>query len=356
MHLHVLIADPDMENAKRIAGWIENHGEIFKCMVVGSGVEAVETLKSCAITILITELLLPDLDGFGLLDTLKAEFPEIPSIVISAHGKPKTREILLRKGAEEFLGKPLQARDFLAVFEKMMRRIQEGGSLNGASLDTFAQMIEMEQKTCTLRVTHPPSGGYGVLFFKDGEIIHSRLPGKQALDGLSAAYKILAWQPVSLMIENQYKAVIQTIHSDLQAILMEAMRLKDEMDQEKDLAIAIESALPEFIPEEESFSDDKEVDPVQNWLSFMEEQSPGIESVYQDASWRDLLLHARFIGDIFEAGPMEACYVNMEEASESIILPDGKDTVIAVKSSFKREAVIKLLVSNPPPDLVTGPS
>ncbi|TYT75397.1 response regulator [Desulfobotulus mexicanus] len=353
MHLHVLIADPDTEIAKRMAGWIENHGERFKCMIVGTGMEAIEILKNSAVNILITELILPDLDGFSLLDTIQAEFPEIPSIVISAHGKPKTREILLRKGAEDFLEKPLQSKDFLAAFENMFRRIQDGGSLNGASLDTFAQMIEMEQKTCTLRVMHPPSNGYGILFFKDGEIIHSRIPGEVAIDGISAAYKVLAWQPVSLMIENQCKAINQTIHSDLQAILMEAMRLKDEMDQEEDdLSIAIESALPELHSEEELISDYKEIDPLQNWLNYMEDQSPGIESVYKDASWRDLLLHAHFIGDIFEAGPLEACYVNMEEASESIILPDGKDTVIAVRPACKRELMIKLLVSNPPGNLI----
>lgn len=348
MHLNILIADPNTESARRMAGWIEGYGSQFKCRIVDSGLGAADYLRTQNIALLVTELQLPDLDGFGLLDHINTYCPEIPVVVVSSHGRPKTREILMRKGASIFLEKPLDTKIFLAAFEKALSCIRDGGALNGTSLDTFAQMIEMEQKTCTLRVTHPPSQGFGLLFFRSGEIVQARIPGGP--EGVEAAYEILAWQPVSLMIENRCKVQVQKIHADLQALLMEAMRLKDERLENEPLSPASETVEKQtdnpVLPMPSS--SEETPDPVHRWLKSIGSESLGIESVYQDASWRDLLSHADVIGSIFESGKLVACYLNVGDGSESIILPDGQDTVLAVSSGCKREQIVGVVSRTPP--------
>ncbi|MCW7755130.1 response regulator [Desulfobotulus sp. H1] len=350
MQLHVLIADPDKMMAQRISGWIDSQGNNFECLHAATGMEAMDYLRSKAVVLLITELILPDIDGFGLLDWVNKECSEVPAIVISAHGKPKTREILLRKGAEEFLPKPVDERLFLSALGKTLQRIQEGGALNGASLDTFAQMIEMEQKTCTLRVLHPPSKGYGILFFSSGNIIHARIPGPKKSDGISAAYTILGWQPVSLMIENHCRAPSETIQADLQGMLMEAMRLKDE-EGPQELQPAAQTVLPASTDKSENHapSTPSTIDSLQQWLQSQSQhdRSLGIQGVYQDASWKELLNYASLIGAAFDAGKLEACYVNTEDASEFLALPDEEATVIAVRPACKREHLVSLLAKKP---------
>ena len=347
MRIKVLIADPDPESARQMLAWIEEYRKNFQCVTASTGKAATDLLRQENIGILVTELIFSDLDGFGLLDFINTHSPEVPVIVVSSHGRPKTREILIRKGAQAFLEKPLEAKKFLQTFDLTARRIQEGGSLNGASLDTFAQMIEMEQKTCTLRVLHPPSQGYGLLFFKNGDIVHARMPG--GLGGVDAAYEILAWQPVSLMIENQCRIQTEAIQADLQALLMEAMRLKDERSERRtEVPVAPRSTLPTKSEEDVHKPNSAPQDPVYAWLETIGAQSLGIESVYQDAAWRDLVTHAQIIGSVFDAGKLKACYLNAGHGSQSILLPDEQDTVLALLPGCKREQIVAVLAHHPP--------
>jgi hypothetical protein len=97
--------------------------------------------------------------------------------------------------------------------------------LHGFATGVFVQLVEMEAKTCTIRIFNRRTQQKGVLFFRDGELMDARV---ESTTGLEAAYAILSWDEVSLSIQNTCPQTVKRIDGDLQGILLEAMRQKDE--------------------------------------------------------------------------------------------------------------------------------
>jgi hypothetical protein len=106
-----------------------------------------------------------------------------------------------------------------------LQRESEGGTLHGFTTGIFAQIVEMERRTCTLRVVERNSGEKGALFFKDGVLIDARLDG---VTGNEAAHTLLSWEEVSLSIQNTCAARDKKIRGDLKGILIETLRKKDK--------------------------------------------------------------------------------------------------------------------------------
>lgn len=71
-------------------------------------------------SVIISDLSMPDLDGFGLLRYVR-ETPEwagIPFVIMSAHSSPDDRRRALEEGADEFLVKPFSLEDFQRVLQR----------------------------------------------------------------------------------------------------------------------------------------------------------------------------------------------------------------------------------------------
>ena len=98
-----------------------------------------------------------------------------------------------------------------------------GGKLLGISVHSFLQMVESEQKTCTLRVMYDGKTGY--LYIKDGELIAAE---EDSLRNLDAAYEIIGWDEPVIEIKDSVPEMDREIFEPLMAVLMEGFRLRDE--------------------------------------------------------------------------------------------------------------------------------
>ena len=127
-----------------------------------------------------------------------------------------------------------------------MKKIEEisekklTGFMHGFTLPNFLQYVEMEEKTCTLRITSKGKRGY--LYFQKGELINAELNG---IEGEEAVIKILHLEDTEIEVQDASPQCKHKINSSLSAILLEAARIKDEKDsapdEEKDLAQAIQA-------------------------------------------------------------------------------------------------------------------
>jgi len=86
----------------------------------------------------------------------------------------------------------------------------------------FLQLIEMEQKTCTIRVFNKSTAQRGDLYFKNGDFLDARIQNSK---GLQAAYEILSWDKVAFSIQNSCPPATKRIHDNLKTILEKTMRL-----------------------------------------------------------------------------------------------------------------------------------
>ncbi len=98
-----------------------------------------------------------------------------------------------------------------------------GGKLQGVSLDSFLQMAQMEDLTCTLRVTS--GDATGDLYLLKGELVSAATGNLKNTD---AAHHIISWEGATIEIEDACKKTINEINQPLMNILMEGLRLRDE--------------------------------------------------------------------------------------------------------------------------------
>ena len=115
------------------------------------------------------------------------------------------------------------------------------GFMHGFTLPNFLQYVEMEEKTCTLRIISQGKSSY--LYFQKGVLINAELNG---FKGQEAVIKILHLEDVEIEVQDVDPECKRAIHCSLSALLLESARLKDEKnsapDEEKDLAQAIQAA------------------------------------------------------------------------------------------------------------------
>jgi twitching motility two-component system response regulator PilG len=116
------------------------------------------------------------------------------------------------------------------------------GFMHGFTLANFLQYVEMEEKTCTLRIISKGRSSY--IYFQKGDLINAELNG---FKGQEAVIKILHLEDAEIEIHDAKPECKREIHCSLSALLLEAARLKDERDsapdEEKDLAKAIQAVV-----------------------------------------------------------------------------------------------------------------
>ncbi|WWD02256.1 hypothetical protein V865_000294 [Kwoniella europaea PYCC6329] len=88
------------------------------CTVIeaGDGLEALDLCKRRMPDLIISDVMMPNLDGFGLLEALKAsrEFSIIPVIMLTARGGDEAKVDGLLAGADDYLAKPFNSRELVA--------------------------------------------------------------------------------------------------------------------------------------------------------------------------------------------------------------------------------------------------
>ncbi len=74
---------------------------------------------------LILDLMLPAEDGLDICRTLRAQWPRLPILIVTAKDDPIDRVIGLELGADDYLAKPFNSREFLARLRSIIRRTRD---------------------------------------------------------------------------------------------------------------------------------------------------------------------------------------------------------------------------------------
>ena len=115
----VLVAD-DEENLRRVLrAQLQHDGYEVHCVADGAAV--LKALGEHHIDVLITDLRMPKLDGMQVLKAVGGRFPNVPVIMITAHGTVDTAVEALKLGAFDYVTKPFDRAEFRAVVAKAAR-------------------------------------------------------------------------------------------------------------------------------------------------------------------------------------------------------------------------------------------
>jgi DNA-binding response OmpR family regulator len=153
--------------------------------------------------------------GKSFIHEVGQRWPEIPIFVMTNLDPQETRGL----DTAEFIAKPPDIDFLVSRVDRAIRR-QTESLVRGISLPTFLQILEIEQKTCTLVVSH--GGEVGEVFFREGRLIQARLDG---LEGEEALFRLLSMREHSLRVLDRCDTVrcdaARGITSALASLLME---------------------------------------------------------------------------------------------------------------------------------------
>ncbi len=221
----VLLVDDEDLFLRTIADGFTGMADRVTLLTAPNGRAAMTILETCPVDLVVTDLKMPELDGFELIANLSRTHPEVPVIVMSAFGTPEIEKRLDNHGISHFLDKPL---DFPALAERVLEALDASasGHLSGVSLPTFLQMIEADRKTCSVCVRS--RGQTGLLHFKKGEIVDAEVG---LIKGDEAAMIVVCWSQPEIEIVSGRVARPRRTRMTLREILMEGFRLKDEAER-----------------------------------------------------------------------------------------------------------------------------
>ncbi len=119
----LLIAD-DEPNIRRVLQAIFVK-EGYEVHVAENGVKALEWASSNPVTLLITDLIMPDMNGVELIQKVKHRHPDAVAIVITAYATIKTCVDAMRFGASDYITKPFDMDEIKAVVKRAVTRAAE---------------------------------------------------------------------------------------------------------------------------------------------------------------------------------------------------------------------------------------
>jgi len=233
----LLIVEDDVDQARGMARVFSKLRPDLTILTAHNGTEATALMSERSVDLVLTDLRMPQMDGFALVAWMNESAPDVPVFAMTGYDTPDTARKLRGLGAIECFAKPLDARIVLnRLGDALSQSVR--GQVHNVSLASFLQLLEMERKTCTLTVCCDDKTG--VLAVEKGVLVSARTGQQQ---GQAAAIAIIAWPSPAITISRQVVPDAVPIQAPLGFILMEAMRVQDE--EARNLAdSAPDSAMP----------------------------------------------------------------------------------------------------------------
>lgn len=117
MTIPLLICDDSNMARKQVARSLPADWEV-DITFASNGVEGLHAIRDGKGEIVFLDLTMPELDGYAVLEAVKAEGLKCMIIVISADIQPEARERVLLSGALEFIKKPINSEKLMAVLQQ----------------------------------------------------------------------------------------------------------------------------------------------------------------------------------------------------------------------------------------------
>ena len=152
----ILVVDDDIETLTVVCEVLNRAG--YETLSANDGYDALAQFQSNTLSLLISDLELPDTTGSDLLRHIRSCAPDLPGIIMSANRSLDARLEAMDAGAYTFIPKPIYLPQFLQFVEKARAStpgIQMGISRSRAN----QQEVSAQTSTTTISFSQPlPSG------------------------------------------------------------------------------------------------------------------------------------------------------------------------------------------------------
>jgi CheY-like chemotaxis protein len=254
----ILVVDDDAWIVRMVTTVLEKHGH--EVVVARDGEEGLRQAQSGHLDLIITDVMMPKVDGWTLVKTLrsKPELAFVPVIFLTALGSDEDRIRGFRLGADDYLPKPFRFEELdLRVAKALKHRNPEAattqavraaraaaepakagktgtpgiaGSLGQLGLSSLLIVLEMERKSGVLVLARTDDGlpETGRVFLRTGRVARARIDGKPSPKNHEAIYYMLTWAEGTFEFSVLEVDMDDEVKTSTTALLMEGARRIDE--------------------------------------------------------------------------------------------------------------------------------
>ena len=115
----VLIVEDDRNIADLLRLYLEKEG--YEVVIANDGLKGVELFKSSQPSLVLLDVMLPGMDGWGVCRAIRSE-SKTPIIMLTAKSETEDKVSGLKQGADDYITKPFEMKEVLARIEAVLRR------------------------------------------------------------------------------------------------------------------------------------------------------------------------------------------------------------------------------------------
>lgn len=127
----ILIVDDKTSFRFLVKSYLVDAG--YETICADNGAAALEALEQGTVDLVLSDLVMPEMDGVALLTVVQQRYPLLPFVVITAHGSVESAVSAMKQGADDYLIKPLIREELLLTVSR---------SLEGARLRQRCDQME----------------------------------------------------------------------------------------------------------------------------------------------------------------------------------------------------------------------
>ena len=152
----VLIVEDDRNIADLLRLYLEKEG--YTVVIAPDGMRGVEQFRTVHPSLVLLDVMLPGLDGWGVCRAIRAE-SQTPIIMLTAKSETEDKVNGLKQGADDYITKPFEMKEVLARIEAVLRRSGIEPEKSRRRLEFDKLIIDMDAFELTVdgkKVPTPP--------------------------------------------------------------------------------------------------------------------------------------------------------------------------------------------------------
>lgn len=119
----VLLVEDSLVDRHLVAGILHSKPG-WSIFFAGSGKEALKILNDSRPDLVLTDLYMPDMDGLELVTAVRASYPKVPIVLMTAHGNEELAIRVLQAGAASYVPKKTLARELHGTLEEVLSTVR----------------------------------------------------------------------------------------------------------------------------------------------------------------------------------------------------------------------------------------
>lgn len=142
-----------IEDNRNLATGLRNNLEIegYDVEIASDGASGLSLVRSSAPDLIILDLMLPGMDGYRVLRTLREEGTDTPVLILSARGEETDKVLGFHLGADDYVAKPFGLLELLARVDALLRRAASAGTKHKLAAPVAFGDVEVDPGTHTVR-------------------------------------------------------------------------------------------------------------------------------------------------------------------------------------------------------------